>query len=516
MTDKSKKKKGRVRQTRTSFQKTFDPHPGMVQSFSWHDRLPELVHVSMALVDHHYSTVKSDFHRISDYVNSKIKPSPPFHFNLSHTIKLVRQDSRILTEIFQTSFKAAFHQLLPFYHRLFQIPVEFEVVADPRLLMKGFNLILDGRADQSILCKYIMAQYIHYGQTDPFNQFNMNLRGEILQPSNVSRIMAIFPASVGTSENLDLDFCHDIWMHNYFFSPHISPPDNSKEDKKHLFEMKIEEYTNEFRGLYASFKEMQLIAIYNVQVAEVNMGFSARVSNLALDAVELVSQGKGEIAELVFRTVLENFIVGSWMLKRQDPELYQRYREYTVGRERFIGERIEELSDDEEIKKGTKKMVKDAIKSSGMNAINVAIERGDIFDLRIDQMADEVWGKDNMFYFLYKRTSEVVHGQWRVITKYHLEKSLNPLHNGLYHYNENPNKSAGLIPAFVCLGVAAKFLIRMLKDINSQKETNIAHPEELEKKLIDFDRRLSEQWFVYYNTYVNPEKDNQGPIEKNI
>jgi hypothetical protein len=44
-------RKGRVRQTRTSWQKTFDPHPGMVGSISWIDRMPEILHISIALYD---------------------------------------------------------------------------------------------------------------------------------------------------------------------------------------------------------------------------------------------------------------------------------------------------------------------------------------------------------------------------------------------------------------------------------------------------------------------------------
>ena len=92
-----------------------------------------------------------------------------------------------------------------------------------------------------------------------------------------------------------------------------------------------------------------------------------------------------------------------------------------------------------------KQQIADEIKEAGVRDINVATERGDIFDLRIDQMAEEVWGKDNQYYFLYKRTSDVVHGQWRVIAKYHLAKSFNPMHNGLYWYNDNENHYCGRV-----------------------------------------------------------------------
>src|SRR5688572_11602329 len=100
-----KKKKGRVRQTRTSWQKTFDAYPGMILPFSWTDRAPEILHISIALIDHDYQTVKSDFQIICDFVNNKLKKRRFFHFNLSHTIKLIKKDKTYLDEIFKTCFK---------------------------------------------------------------------------------------------------------------------------------------------------------------------------------------------------------------------------------------------------------------------------------------------------------------------------------------------------------------------------------------------------------------------------
>src|SRR5450759_2011321 len=155
----SKKRKGRIRQTRTEWQKTFDPHPGMVQTFSWSDRMPEFLHISIALIDSDYQSVKDDFQRIADMVNGKFSLKRRFHFNLSHTVKLIKRDKSILDEILKTSFKAAFEQILPFYNIIFNIEIDFKPQSDGRLLYLGFKQILDGRAKTSILCKYLMIQY---------------------------------------------------------------------------------------------------------------------------------------------------------------------------------------------------------------------------------------------------------------------------------------------------------------------------------------------------------------------
>lgn len=497
----AKKKKGRVRQTRTEWQKVFDPYPGMVQPFSWSDRLSEVLHISIAFIDNDFDTVKKDFHRIANFVNEKHKLNRKFHFNLSHTIKLIQQDKSILAEIFQTSFKKAFEQILPFYHDIFQIEIDFEFEPDLKFLFRGYKQILDGRADTSILSKYLMVQYEQVGRQDVFDMFNWNTKEEILEPMNVSRVMSMFPPSIGLSENLDLGFCQDMWIHNYYYSPLIPRPDDSKMEEEHFKEMGVEGFTNEFKELYGKFRGINLVAVYTRYIAEINMGFAARICNLSLDAVEFVRIHKGEIAELVFRTVLENFIVGSWLNSKKDIELHKRFRDFSTGRERYFGKQLAEKANSKTMKMEAERMVDDAIKSARVRHIEVATERGDIFDLRIDQMAEEVWGKGNQYYFLYKRSSEVIHGNWRVIAKYHLAKSLNPMHNGLYLYNENPNRFAGLVPAFTCLGVSVDFLIRILNDIEAEELL------ELKEKLTKFQKRLWDGWMKYFNKYIMPTEN---------
>ncbi|MBU2976485.1 DUF5677 domain-containing protein [Zobellia sp. B3R18] len=497
----AKKKRSRIRQTRTEFQKAFDPYPGMIVPFSWSERLPEFLHISIALNEFDYETVKKDFAEIADYVNDKFDLERKFHFNLTHTVKLIKENNELLDIIFKTSFKKGFEQILGFYSELFDFKIEYELKPDIKPIFLGYKEILDGRSDISILCKYLMVQYKHIGQEDPFQIFNWNGIDEILNPMNVSRVMSLFPPSIGQSEYLDLELCESIWLYNYVRSPLMPKPDDSKMEEDHYKEMNIEKLTDELKQLYSEFKELNLLSIYPKFIAEVNMGFIARICNLTFDVVDLVKTHKGEIAEIVFRTTLESFIVGSWLYKRKDLELHKRFRDFTTGRDKFFGQKIAEQAVDDKMKKEAEKMVADAIKEAGVREISVATERGDIFDLRIDQMAEEVWGKDNQYYFLYKRTSGVVHGQWQVIAKYHLAKSFNPMHNGLYWYNDNKNHFAGLIPAFCCLPLASNFLIRALEDF---EEDDV---KELKEKLLDIESRIWEQYMVYYKKYILPNEE---------
>lgn len=491
------KKKGgnRIRQNRTEWQKVFDKHPGMIQPFSWPDRIPEVLHISMALIDHDFETVKQDFYKISNYVNNNYTSVRKFHFNLSHAIRLIKDDHRILHEIDKTSFKEAFKNILSYYHPILNIRTDVSINAS--LLLNGYKQILKGRSDISILCKYLMIQYDQNDRPDTFNLFNLNSVAEILIPTNVSSIMAMFPPSIGQSENLDLHFCNKFWTYNNLYSPFMIKPDDTKNEEAHYNEMKLDELKEEFISLYTEFKDLNLLAVYNRFTAEVNMGLLARVCNLTIDVVELVKTHKGEIAEIVFRPTLETFIIGSWLIKKKDIELYKRFREYSLGREKFFGEELLKKAVDENSKNDAKRIIKNTDDNSGLKGLDLASERGDIFNLRLDQIADEVWGPGNGQYFIYKRASEVIHGHWRVIAKYHLSESLNPMHMGLYSYNDNKNRFAGLVPAFASLLISTEFLITITNDIKFDDVEN------LKDKLGAFHKKLSEHYLQYFEKYIS-------------
>ena len=498
------KRKSRIRQTRTSFQKVFDNYPGMIQSFSWSDRIPEFLHISIALIDNDYEVVKGDFYKIANFVNEKINLNPKFHFNLSHTLKLISEDNAILDEILKTSFKDAFQQIILFYndlfHDLLNLTINIECEPDRRKIFLGYKSILNGRSDTSILCKYIMMQYTQNGNPDPFHLFDWETIDIILEKLNVSKVMSTFPPSIGLSENLDLEFCENIWLYNYYFSPAMPKPDDTMIEEKHYAELRIEEFKAEFITLFSEVKKINLLEFYNPFIAEVNMGFIARIGNLSIDTEDLVKIHKGEIAEMVFRVTLETFIVGSWLLTKQDIELHKRFRDFSTGRQRFFGEQILQKAPNDLMKKEAKSIIDDAIAESGKREIDVATEKGDVFDINIMQMSNEVWGEENIYYFLYKRSSEVTHGRWEIIAKYHLAKSYNPAHNGLYFYNDNPNRFAGLIPAFFSLILAIDFLIRILNEINDERY------KLLNEKLNNYYDKIYKQYMVYYNDYVLKNK----------
>lgn len=316
--------------------------------------------------------------------------------------------------------------------------------------------------------------------------------------------MALFPPSIGLSENLDLAKCEEMWMHNYINGTIIPPPDDTELEESIYEEVGIDSLLEELKAHYNSFKGLNLLAIYPTYIAEINMGFVSRICDLSIDVVELVKSHKGEIAELTIRTVLESFIFFSWLLKRSDHKLHERFRDFSVGKEKLFSEKLVKKVDEKTPfdEQSAKKIASDAIQKSGLNPIEVSTERGDAFDLNIAQMAEEVWGADNEYYFLYKRLSDVTHGSWRVIAKYHLTQSLNPMQNGLYWYAANENKFAGLTPAFFGITVCLKSMISICNQIDHEITNEMA--KELEK----FDSKVLTKYLEYYKKIYYQKKNN--------
>jgi hypothetical protein len=501
-------RKGRVRQTRTGWQNTFDPYPGMVNSISWIDRMPEVLHISMALAEYSYEQVQADFFRIADFVNARHGIRPEFHFNLTHTLKLMRDDPAIFEYITGTSFEKSFHEILFFYQRLIGIPRKPPEKSDYGILFRGYHLALKGRSDTAVLCKYIMMKYQDRNMRDlpePFQFYRHTTVKEILSSENTSQVMARFPITSGTSPHIDTEFCHDLWMENYLFSPFIPEPDPKDMEKKEYEEIGFATIKDHFETIYGEFKNIRLFTVFERPIAEVIMGFVSRVSNFALEIMEFDRTFKGEIAELVLRAQLESFIIVSWMIHRKDPALFVRFREFSVGREVLFSEELKNRATTDQLKKEAANLAKTAIEDSGLHPVDVATERGEPFEMRLDHMADEVFGKDNMYYLLYKRLSDVTHGHWRIIARHHLIKSINPMHDGLYDYKENLDSYAGLLPSFMAVNTALELMMNILKDIEADDV------KQLKENLQDFHSYAWKKYMGYYLKYL---RQNPGETKK--
>lgn len=152
----------------------------------------------------------------------------------------------------------------------------------------------------------------------------------------------------------------------------------------------------------------------------------------------------------------------------QDVEVIKQFREYKVGREKlfldFLQEKGKDHPDFEDAMDEIKGLFGHYMRSEGMDDNRIAVEKGDAFEKSILEMARDLGEDEEMMYtIIYKRTSDIIHGNWRVIEKYHLERSLNPAQDNSLRYRTTNNTYAGLLPSFLGLILATRGLMKFLE-----------------------------------------------------
>jgi len=250
------------------------------------------------------------------------------------------------------------------------------------------------------------------------------------------------------------------------------------------------------------FREIKLFAFFDRTIAEIIMGFINRSIYLSKQTVELVENHNGEIAEAVLRMLYENRLKLLWLLNKKDLKLFQRFREYSAGREKLFYDKMTKISNSE-LLEDYKKEVDFKLKQEGLNDFEVAIERGDVYEIGVDKMADQLGEDERYLYdFVYKRTSDIVHGNWRIIEKYHLIRSDNPMHDRLLDYNLNENKFAGLLPAFLALMLASETILKLLEEF----EDYFKDFKELQLKVKNYHKKIKEE---FINNYFPSIRENE-------
>jgi hypothetical protein len=459
----AKKRKSPIRQTKTEFQKVFEGEEHRIEPVSWLENSPEVLHVSYALSKYSLKDVRKDFHLICDEVDKReLLEDGRFYFTLSGIVSVLKKDSSLLEFIRETVFHDGIQNILTLYISITGFEFEFASEVSTRILIESYASISDGRSGRSILCKFLMLERFA-GAKDPTGLFELQKEEDILTEENVSSVMARFPIFIKLTGQCDKSFCFDIWMLNCFEFPMIHRPIDEKGEEQKYDAYKIESLKDELESCYNEFKKINLIAVFPQGVSEVKMGLIERIVSLGLDVVTFVKSHKGEVADIVLRSVYESYILLEWLLDEGKPENFQRFREFGVGKEKFMGNKLSDFAKDVgRLKEEGQKIAFDAVKNAGMRDAFVSEERGAAFDKNIAQMAEQIWGKDNMQYFLYKRLCETTHGHWRVIEKFHLSKSLNPMHRGMLDYYPNKFKLNGLTPAMMSLLVLSQSVLSLV------------------------------------------------------
>jgi hypothetical protein len=185
-------------------------------------------------------------------------------------------------------------------------------------------------------------------------------------------------------------------------------------------------------------------------VASVTLGLMGRVWRMTHHIIDLSKAGNGEMAEIALRCQCDTYLTLLWLIKQNDPALFQRFVEYSSGKDKALLEYVRKMGhkDDPKLKDYKTTMERDLsadIWREGIWEQLAAEERGAWTNASPHAMATDI-GREHVYRTVFSRASDIVHGSWRDLKRYHLQRCLNPLHQ--YHWIPyvGPTHDAGLTP----------------------------------------------------------------------
>jgi len=473
------RKKGKIKKIVSEWDIFWEDHSEMLLPPSnWKYSRVELLHVAIALQDSTPEQIIVDLKKLKEKFNEF---DIEWTGSLSTIFQLIKSHPEIIPHFRDTVFDKAFKFILITYNQVFNIKVPKGNLLAHKYVYRAYGETNNRIKNISILCKFIISKFLMGERNDPTGLLSHKTREEILAPENTSSITAMWLGVIQMHDVVDTKFAEFIWYYNYYKLPFFTKPSDLKKETRNFKKNKLNERKQKLTSHFETFKQIDLLSFFNINVTEVIMGFISRQQYLFEKVIEQEERHEGEIAESTLRLLYENRLKFLWLITRQDVEAIQQFREYKVGRENLFVEhfknQIEDLEGFDEYYKQLQEQLTNVMKQEGVEDYKMGVEKGDAFEKSIKDMADDIGGNEPMFYFtVYKRTSDIIHGNWRIIERYHLERSINPVHDGLLRYSSEKEKYAGLLPSYLALMFSVDTLINFFE----------IHPE-IQKK----NRRLS-------------------------
>ncbi|MFZ2782967.1 MAG: DUF5677 domain-containing protein [Sediminibacterium sp.] len=460
------KKKGKIKKVVSEWEHFWDQNPGyLAPPSSWHESRIELLHIAVSLQESEPEDILSDLHIVKERLLSFGMVWPG---NLSTAFALIKKKPESITAFDGTLFSDIIRHFIVTYHRIFDLKVPKGHLLPHRFVYRGYGETNHRRNETSLLCKFIAVKFMIGEDADPTGLLQLKKREDILAEVNITQITAMWLGVYQSHHFVDAEFADFIWQYNFYNLPFFVKPSSLKKEIQSFKRMKLEARMRLLSSYYDSFKKIDLLLYFNKSVAEVMMGFIARQQYLFEKVIEQEQRHEGEIAESTLRLLYESRLKFLWMITKQDVDAIRQYREYRAGRENLFVEHAREQTEQypefAHIYKELREGLHEVMKEEGVEDYLLGTEKGDPFEKNVKSMADDLGEKEQMYYFsIYKRTSDTIHGNWRILEKYHLDRSINPAHNGLLRYSHEKEQFAGFLPSYLALLLSIEMLLKFFE-----------------------------------------------------
>jgi hypothetical protein len=457
------KRKGRVRQKQPLLKASGSP----IQTVNWTYEIPEMFLI-LALLDENtahdaarlFRDVQIDLTGLSDcgpcrsFTGRVSELAQCFDSNPDLTIKTKAH----LVELFRGANAALL--------RRFPVPAkeiilkavslpDADPVADYQQVMRVVAESFDGRAGRATRAKLAHLILLNPGLKGlhSLNSENLapmlNANDDILPGDAVpGQVRASWVALQGMKGGAPSEWSLKFWLQGARETPCLRPPERDAVDRV--------EPDAELSGMIDELNRLWDAVVADEprhdipSVASVTLGLGGRVWRMMHHIVDLTKAGNGEMAEIALRCQYDSLLTLRWLLLKNEPALFQRFVDHPAGKDKRLLEFTRKMADHGRQKlKATKaameRTLTQEINAAGVWEQVVSEERGAWTEASARDMAKEL-GREDAYMAVFARASDIVHGSWRGLTRYHLRKCLNPPHQFHWIPYTGPTHDAGLTP----------------------------------------------------------------------
>jgi hypothetical protein len=224
-----------------------------------------------------------------------------------------------------------------------------------------------------------------------------------------------------------------------------------------------------------------------------------RLRQLTVRIMDRTHDDDGLTAEILTRCVADSALQVRWLIWKDDDALYAQFKERSYGNER---ERIERVHKEvaatagipEEFRRGLSRSYAELAADFGTWPELLDVVYGPWSDKASGTMLRELpkWEESAIGHAWYSG-GDAIHGSWRNLRKYSMERCTNALHLSHSVVTDSPTKSAGIVP------VIASFIMgfEVLDDVFK------LYPPPLDMELqvrLDETRRILSEWVATHLT----------------
>ena len=168
--------------------------------------------------------------------------------------------------------------------------------------------------------------------------------------------------------------------------------------------------------------------IYEMNKDEILFGLLSRQFRLFTAVASDVRLWAPDLARMLLRPMADALITLKWLIKRNDPVLFDKFKTFSAGKRKLLKLHIEEFADGARLDLAElESYLADSVNEEIWEEL-LPMDLGVNFaDVNMRKMALEV-ELDDLYNLVFSPSSAEVHGEWMSLKEFNLQRCGNPLH----------------------------------------------------------------------------------------